>query len=108
LGQRADHIGRAPKSERNLIAWLGDDITGINFRTRRLGGFDELGELKFHGPFLTRQNHGLFSAPIHVFGTVMDADVYLGWRPSAFLAPNLERPVGGVHFALARSRQCLS
>lgn len=68
-------------------------------------GFDDLGQLKFHGPFLMREGQWLFPVPLHLLGSTADnsGKVERGWFPSAFLAPSLsstvfESDLGPVHF----------
>lgn len=56
---------------------------------KQLGDGDDLGPLRFTGPFLARTRNGtrevLFPAPAHLLGTV-DADTD-GWTPADLLAP---------------------
>lgn len=58
-------------------------------------GFDDLGQLQFHGPFLVRDGKCLFPVPLHLLGRTADHATLAQsfWLPSAFLAPNLVGPV---------------
>ena len=68
-------------------------------------GFDDLGQLQFHGPFLVRDGKCLFPVPLHLLGCTADHATLAQpfWLPSAFLAPNLkgsvlESDLGPVRF----------
>ena len=58
-------------------------------------GFDDLGQLQFHGPFLVRDGKCLFPVPLHLLGRAADhaTQAQPFWSPSAFLAPKLVGPV---------------
>ena len=58
-------------------------------------GFDDLGQLQFHGPFLVRDGKCLFPVPLHLLGHAADHATLAQpfWSPSAFLAPKLVGPV---------------
>lgn len=68
-------------------------------------GFDDLGQLKFRGPFLVREGQWLFPVPLHLLGSATNngGKTQLGWSPSAFLVPSLsgtvfESDLGPVRF----------
>ena len=58
-------------------------------------GFDDLGQLQFHGPFLVRDGKFLFPVPLHLLGRAADHATLAQpfWLPSTFLSPNLIGPV---------------
>lgn len=71
-------------------------------------GFDDLGKLQFHGPFLVRDGKCLFPVPLHLLGRAADHAISTlpFWLPSAFLAPNLmgrvlESDLGPVRFPVS-------
>ncbi len=87
--------------------WCGRESWADELHPILGNGFDDLGQLQFHGPFLAREDECLFPAPLHLLGCAADhatlAQPY--WLPSEFLAPNLIGPVlesdlGPVHFPL--------
>lgn len=75
--------------------WSGRESWAAELHPVLGNGFDDLGKLQFHGPFLVRNGEWLFPVPLHLLGRVADhaplAQPF--WLPSAFLAPNLIGPV---------------
>ncbi len=85
--------------------WNGRGVWAESLNPVLGNGFDDLGRLKFHGPFLVREDQWLFPVPFHLLGGATDtgAKTQLDWSPSAFLAPSLsgtvfESDLGPVRF----------
>ena len=85
--------------------WNGRGVWPESLNPILGNGFDDLGQLQFHGPFLVRKGQWLFPVPLHLLGSAPDNDgqAQPGWSPSAFLAPSLsgavfESDLGPVRF----------
>ena len=87
--------------------WNGRGVWAESLNRVLGSGFDDLGRLMFHGPFLLREGRQwLFPVPLHLLGSGTDngGKVKPGWSPSAFLAPSIsgtvfESDLGPVPFA---------
>jgi CRISPR-associated protein Cmr3 len=75
--------------------WSGTESWADKLHSTLGNGFDDLGKLQFHGPFLVRNGNCLFPVPLHLLGRAADdaTSAQPFWSPSAFLAPNLMGPV---------------
>jgi len=85
--------------------WNGRGVWAESLNLVLGNGFDDLGQMKFHGPFLAREGQWLFPVPLHLLGSASDngGRTQPSWSPSAFLAPNLrgtavESDLGPVRF----------
>ncbi len=71
--------------------WNGRGLWAESLNPVLGNGFDNLGQLRFHGPFLVLEGQWLFPVPLHLLGSATDdgGRTQPGWFPSAFLAPSL-------------------
>lgn len=107
-GNQTDVVSQFPPPATTLVGalraalarkrgWNGAGSWNATLNAIIGNGFDDLGAIRFQGPWLVRQTNGLvnellFPMPLHVLGKPMqtDEDSEPCWQPACLLAPGQE------------------